>query len=591
MLLFLRLAARKRENIEHDIESILELFESEDIPKTVPIHWNFPVSPLFSETNEVPEVLRQIISRVKANKDVLIPMGYSGAYHGLLTDEELRKEIQWTSTNPWGKGFEDITDTPLPLMMPAQMDFLRPASRSYYNSLPFTWFVAPEMYSREGKGKRYFEKLEFLDHGNLYSFPLLCLNSSLDETGKLIRRFSKKEVSPLAVLLDFTNGNTREDLLFLYNAVVKLQQKIEIKFVKISKWLSPDGKQALANTHHHPITLPRVPGTMLPMVSLPHDPADRTDRTEAGKKRFFIRTNDIGGEAGPYINVINRVSSVYKRAEAVESRPRTQSNETPVERSLIADMPGRVILKEHAFEVEFYNGRLTNIIGTSGPFLAGLQSQSFITIENNRYEFENTGVYSFESEEIRGLREIMSLECPPCVNNGHLVIDHMFIGEHPSLFVSVDIRYPDFPGHLRVNSYAPLEIPLYRFTPEDELSAVGVYPDDTRYSIDIPCAENIYNLPGNEHQFIKNTTAFSMIVPPVEEQQIGTVSVSVKMTKQGGILSVNPRGSYVATNTQYISGYSEHFNLMISAGESGLRQTKVPPEVLEQLQHTWLGKL
>ncbi len=391
-------------------------------------------------------------------------------------------------------------------------------------------------------------------------------------------------------MFDFTGGNTAEDIQLFFTSLEKIRQRMDIKFTRITRWLTPDRKQALTESVHQLNSSPRVPGTMLPMISLPHDPADRVDWTEAGRKRYFMYKTEAGTESAPYIRSINRAAGICKRSETMEKKYSPQKHNTPVDRSLIADMPGTVILKEHDFEVEFYNGRFINIISEKGPLLAGLQTQSYISTPEGRYPFENTGVYSFESEHIRGLREILSLDTPFSVKEGKLVIDYMFIGEFPSLFVSVDVLYPEFTRQSAIHRYAPLEIGLFYFNSEDSLTVEGVYPDGTRYTMKIPYGEGIYNLPGRGHIFKKNDIAFTMLLPPIEEYPVDLVPAKVEITKKGGLLSINPRGSYVPTQAQFVSAFAEHFTIMISAAHGQRKQEKIPLFVLEQLQQSWLGK-
>lgn len=597
LILFLRFSARKRENAACDLKSALELFSEGRLPGDIPLHWNFPVHPILAEGNTetvdgdpAAAAVREIQRRTAAKLDILLPMGYGGAYHALLTDEELRQEYNWAFTNPRRTGFEDVFGTRPKLVMPAQMDFLRPSSRSFYNNAPCTWVAVPDIYTRRQTTPTGLHAAEVLDHGNMYYLPLLHLAPPVEEALKPLKKLSRRGISPLAVLIDFTNGNSGEDILSLFDAVERARQKADIRFVQMTRWLLPDRRQVLIHTGGGFSLGARVPGTMLPLVSLPHDPADRARRLEAGKKRFFLHQHDIENDSRPYREIILTANSLCKRSETVETRPNSAACETPVDRALIADMPGTVGIKESNFEAEFVNGRFSNIISDRGPLLSGMQAESYVRTNGKNRPFENAGVYSFESDEIRGLREALVLDAAGG-GDGKLIIDYMFIRENPSLFISVDIRYPELSRDPPIDGYAPLELPLFRFGPEDSLTAAGVYPDGTQYTLLVPSAGATYDLPGHRFIITKNDTAFTLSFPFVEDLPVEIVPALARQEKKGCLFCLNPKGSYRPSEARFISGFTEHFTLMISAGASKSGHADVPAAVIACLQKPWLGKL
>lgn len=597
IILFLRFSARKRENAACDMESALELFSEGRLPGDIPLHWNFPVHPILAEGNRdtvngdpAAAAVSEIRRRTAAKLDILLPMGYSGAYHALLTDEELRQEYNWAFTNPRRTGFEDVFGTKPKLVMPAQMDFLRPSSRSFYNNTPCTWVAVPDIYTRKKATPTGLHAAEVLDHGNMYYLPLLHLTPPVEEALKPLKKLSRRGISPLAVLVDFTNGNSGEDILSLFDTVERLRQKTDINFVQISRWLLPDRRQELIHTGGGFTLGDRVPGTMLPLITLPHDPADRVRRLEAGKKRFFLHQHDMENDAEPYREIILKANSLCKRSETVETRPNSSAYETPVDRALIADMPGTVVIKESSFEAEFVNGRFSNIISDRGPLLSGMQAESYVRINGKNRPFENAGVYSFESDEIRGLREALVLDAPGG-GEGKLLIDYMFIRENPSLFISVDIRYPELSRESVIDGYAPLELPLFRFGGEDSLTAAGVYPDGTQYTLSVPPSGASYDLPGHQFVITKNGTGFTLSFPFVRDLPVEIVPVLVRPAKKECLFCINPKGSYKPSEARFLNGFTEHFTLMFSAGGAKSDHAEIPAPVIACLQKPWLGKL
>lgn len=596
--LFLRFSARKRENICHDIESVFELFDNGLLADTLPIHWNLPVHPLLTGSPEDEEgsktadgIVEAIRHRAAGNNDVIVPMGYAGAYHGLLTDEEMRQEVEWAYRNPNKTGFEDRMRLKPKLMMPAQMDFLRPAARSFYNNSSLVWISAPHLFLAVPEGQIITTHMEILDHGNMYFFPLICTPRGMEEIGKPFKKICRKESGPLAVLFDFTTGNKADEIASFFDAVEKIRPKINIKFISIHRWLLPDRRQDLSHPEDGSGIETRIPGTMLPLLSFPHDPAHRSGRFDGGRKRFFIRRQEIGPGAEEYREKILISSGICKNSESLERPPRVDSCKTPVERTLIADMPGTVVIKEHNFEAEFRNGRFTNIIAGTRPVLAGIPARSYLDINGSRYEFESAGVYSFESEEVRGLRETLLVCTPFTVNEGKLVIDYMFIEEYPGLFISADIQYPEFNKQCIVDAHAPLELSLFTCGHHDTAAFSGFYPDGTNYSSSLPCAEHVYDFPAQRFLINREDAAFTMSFPPIQNIPVEIIPVKIGMQKQKkeSLVSINPKGSYRPADARFLSGFSEHFTLMISAVYGEPRQNPIPYSVLEQLQEYWLG--
>lgn len=594
LVLIARLAAQKEDNLYHDFNILLKTLKETEVGRHVPVHWNFPCLPLLSSTSRRAEhVLQALGERMDDSLDMILPMGFAGAYHSLLTENELKKEIDWTWSNPWDSGFNELVPVDTDIMMPAQMDLLRTGSRNLYTDRELTWLMYPPKFGEVRENKIELEDLEIYDQGNIYSLPLLRLPVAGALLSRIMKKVIRKQIRQVAVVVDCTLGIEAEELAELFELITRLNSKHAIDFIQIGKWLTPDNLVRLGTGGKTmEIALPpRIPGSPLPFLSLYNDPADRVPRAEGARKRFILRENENSSTKESLLRTILWKNSMYKRSEASGSKEPRHPYENPVERSLIADMPGTVLLKEHPFEAQFTNGRFTNILDSRGPLLAGEQAQSYLCTKDLCFTYDGSGVYSFENDDIRGLREIMQLETPMSRGNARLVADCMFIGEFPYLFLSVDIEYPVFSGYHPVTAYAPMEIPLFYLTAEEYVTCVGTYPDGSNYRVNIPAQENAYDLPGTRFLFVKDNSYFSLLFPPLREYPVEIVPVKVKHLKGQSLFSINPKGSYTETNSRLLSGYTEHFTLMIAAGtHEGVGNVAIPSEVLGALQRPWVGQ-
>ena len=594
LVLIVRLAAKREDNLYRDFNTILQTLNETELGRDVPVHWNFPCLPLLSsESGKADFVFRELRGRMEESLDMIIPMGFAGAYHSLLTENELRKEIEWARSNPWGSGFDEVIPGERDLMMPAQMDFLRTFSRNLYTDKEITWLVYPLQMGEIKENKIELEDLEIYDQGNICTLPLLRLPVTEALIPRILKKVVRKQIGQLGVVIDCTLGSIEEGAIELFETVSRLSSKHAIDFVRISKWLAPDN---LGRLNHNGKILEisatrRIPGSPLPLPSYYHGPADRFPRAEGAQKRFLLKENENLSTKESIIRTILWKNALHKRSEAAESKEPRRPRQTPVERSLIADMPGTVLLKEHTFEAQFINGRFTDILNSRGAFLAGEPAKSYLCTSDLCFTFDDAGAYSFENENIRGLREILQLETPLSLGGSRLVADYLFIGEFPCLFISVDIEYPVFHEPMVLTSYAPMEIPLFYLDHDEHVACSGSYPDGSYYRVNIPAVEGVYDLSGTGFLFTKGNSSFSLLFPPIGEYSVETLPVKMKNMKGRVLFSINPKGSYTDTNSRTVSGYTEHFTLMVAAGTGEeLENGAIPHQVLVGLQRPWIGQ-
>lgn len=597
LILIWRFSERNPKLFGRKVQESLTALARHEMGDKVQVHWNIAAVPFLADDSEQGRsIFRQISDRWNLHGDSIIPMGYSGACHSLLTEEEFKKELSWAASNPWGTGFGDRMGLTIDYMMPQQMDFLNPSVRKSYGSSPHTWLIAPPLFIPRASGDLKPEVLELFDHGSFRSFPLLVpAGAGSAPLFRVLKKSLPRLEGPLILLMDFTYTEEPAYITEFLDTLVRLGPKAEIRFRQLRESISGTGRyQNEREGTDEPGRL-RIPGIEAPLVPTPHDPVDRVSLVDAGRVRYEILRK------APYFDIREEIRRIVE-SSAGSSRPGKSAqlstetiSPTPVERRLIADMPGTVLLKEHDFELLFTGGRFTDILLHGISALAGLPSATYLHIAETVYPFEPQGAYSFEREEVRGLREVLSLDTELSSEPGKIVTDYLLVEDGPSLVVSCDIDYPVFPKQVPIREYAPLEIPIFLVDADDVVGIRGYYPDGRWYSLELPVHPRTYELPGTLFQFRKDDIVFTVEFPFVETSPIEVLPIRMRQHKKGLFLTANPRGSYYPGSSDGMSGFHEHFSLLLRAETDGFDEGDSYPgesgeRLLEELQPAWIAR-
>jgi len=597
LILIWRFSEKNPKLFQRKVQESLTTLSRHEMGERVQVHWNLAAVPFLSDESETGKsIFRRVADRCNLHGDSIIPMGYAGACHSLLTDEELKKELGWATTNPWGTGFQDRMGLTVDHMMPHQMDFLKTSVRKSYSDSHYTWLIAPPLFIPRSSEDLKPGSLEFFDHGSFRAFTLIVpAGAGSPHLYRLLKKSVSRLNGPVIFLLDFTYADEPAYVTELLDTLVRLEPKTEIRFRRLRESISgacryqPDREDTGKPGHL------RIPGTEAPLMPAPHEPVDRILAADAGRVRYGIL------KKAPYFDVRDEIRRILEES-AGSSRPGKSaqistetSAATPVERRLIADMPGTVLLKEHDFEVLFNGGRFTDILLHGVSALAGLPSETYMSVSDSVYRSEPQGTYSFEREEVRGLREILTLDAGQSVEPGKIITDYLLVADGPSLVVSCDISYPVFPKEILIREYAPLEIPIFLVDSDDVVGVRGFYPDNRWYSADLPAQPRVYELPGTLFQFRKDDILFTLEFPFVESSPIEILPVKFRSHKKELLLTANPRGSYYRGSSDGISGFREHFTMLLRAETDGFEEHESYPgdageRLIEELQPGWIAR-
>ncbi len=101
-----------------------------------PVLWSAPAAELAAITcRSQPEALHPLIDRLERCGDRIAPMGLAGADHCALLIDEIRRDLEWSISNPWSTGTADTLDL-RPVALCPIADPFRPEADSLYRNHP-----------------------------------------------------------------------------------------------------------------------------------------------------------------------------------------------------------------------------------------------------------------------------------------------------------------------------------------------------------------------------------------------------------------------------------------------------------------------
>jgi len=562
--------------IEHSLRAL------EDEPTDLlSVHWNFAAYPLLADSSaRIGKLIDRILERTT---DMILPMGYSGAYQHLLLKEELDRELAWVATNPFGSGFATVLGIQPEVLFPRAADFLRNSSIAAWRER------TPVLLADSKRGEILLRR-----DGRDATFPLLWIepgwerrlwlsNSHLSvssSVASLVRRlkhFANGSLHTAGFVVGDMTAMEPEQITALFASLVRLQRAHGAGlFVRLRENL-PHLEPKAAGTHEPSGGSIAVrPFDLLAAASLiPIDPASRMVRWEVERSRAVPgrrRSISRSAEDRELRQRLERLGPVDPLAVALTHT--SMPHRRDPDRTLIADMLGEVLLDEGDFAVRFSSGRLRGMARGGREFLAGLPSRSYLTVGRREIPFSVVNAFSIESEHVRGLRVSCQAIDPDFVHPGAITQDFLLVQDFRQLVVAITVRYPELQPQLYVEACAAMEVPLFHLEENEEITIEACYPDGEEYRLKIPPAAGTLALPGCRFRFTRGESTFLLAFPHGESTSIDVLPLLITAEERGHLLSVSPRGLYGKTAANRLAGIEEHFTLFVDADLRG--QLPVP---------------
>ena len=327
------------------------------------------------------------------------------------------------------------------------------------------------------------------------------------------------------------------------------------------------------------IPIPAVPAETgaLGAVPAPSTPADICRRASAG-----YRGSSESLRAGEKARRQSRAAVRERlRGAAPNCSPRPVVPSEPgkpgiFERTLIADMFGTVSLFDHDLSARFEEGRMTGITLGDRPALCGRPVSSYYIEDNHRYDFTRDGAFSFEGENIHGLRAYQSIRGNGVIREGSVVYDFFFLGGESSLFISTVCDRPRFSPDTFIERWATLELPLFEFSRSEAVSIEAKAPDGELSRTDLPGCRGSYLFAGTAFRVSNGRFSVFITYPESELKIFHILPVVIERPGKKTILSISPGGCYLPSSSGRYTGFADHTVFAIDIQES---DTDVYPRV------------
>jgi hypothetical protein len=250
------------------------------------------------------------------------------------------------------------------------------------------------------------------------------------------------------------------------------------------------------------------------------------------------------------------------------------SNSLPgvAERSLNASMQGESVLDFENKKFYFQQGRLAGFQWGTKPNQGIGKVKSWIEVEGKKIYFVSVSSVAISGEREWGLRESLILESSYFSQPGRLVIDYLFVDDHPELIVSLSVKWPVFKKSARVTSWSPWELTLGKFSFWDKVK-LQAYTEEG-WKLMKNSVQHVRCMAIHLSQY-QNALTFRYFQGNCHRPH------DLFLDTSGGKIVINPEGSYFPLMSHELDGYMEHYNWALGWATQPFESwPKEPDEVL-----------
>jgi hypothetical protein len=193
-------------------------------------------------------------------------------------------------------------------------------------------------------------------------------------------------------------------------------------------------------------------------------------------------------------------------------------------------------------------------------------AQSYIRTRGRVSRLRTLSSFSFESEKGTGLREELGIDG----RDGAVVcVEYSFSDDSPVLWITLELRLPDFPADTRIEEYAPLAIPLRDLGRGESVTVESAAPDESPASVVLEEKSDWVLIPGAAHRIRRKDGGWVVLrYSPAGGRRWGVPFFRVARTRGKRVLEVNPFGSSVPVAGAELSGRRETFTLLLGLEDS-----------------------
>jgi hypothetical protein len=531
----------------------------------LPLHWSFGVRGLLeSQSRAITNVITEIKTRRKSRGDRLLPAGFQGAVHPLLLPEELTRELQWCSRNPWFPAMKEVFGEQPQMILPLHADMLREAAARCYSSQGFGVLVVPVPLWRldpqaagadtaSGDAMSTRRRPPWPGWGPLGGLVLLpALSVPPSTPPSMLARLLARLMTPLLLLLIELDGPDAQ--------AATLQRG----------WLAA---VLHALGEGHALSFPSLQPELLQGPSSPDagrpsgaDPLLQDACLQLPRWRWALdRAEALRGQrrktAADYRAILQTLAGAP--APHDEEGRHTAARQGP--KVVSASMSGLVSLPGESFEATFSGGCLSGLRYRGRQLLCGRPGRSYVVVGNSRCTLQTESAFSFEREGERGLVAVLVGQPPGASGSMRVEVEAYFRERQPELALSVTARYPEWEEGLWLQQLVPFELPLYELEHQETLPLEVAFGDGTHLREALPAREQTLLLHGNRFTFARGAPGLYLEFPG--ERGPAPLQLRTGRARRRYLLSVNPMGSYLPQPARGYSGLEDHVYLRIGLEE------------------------
>jgi hypothetical protein len=521
-------------------DAVLPLIEG------VPVQWCFPALPPDYRIWADESFIKPVRSRLSSTGDGILPTGFSGAPHPLLTLDELEKELAWSSKNPWSTGITDVFGVKAAFFAPKVPDLDRPGAVDAYRAAGFSWMgIAGDSLpvSFRGMTLQPYRRIVFTD-------------TPASAAVRGIRQAVAHGRNPF-FLVELSTFPSTPSIASFVEELLKQLSSLGAEIAGLDSIRSAGSPPAAAHA-------PSCRWDSMPA----HLIREKLDSSSSYQKKKRKKNDD-------YKKILSLIASASSPDDASQEADEP-AGKAGRDTTLVAHMQGDVALAGESFDVRLTGGRFCGIERRGRHMVPAIVASSHITISGRTYAFKSKSAISFEGNDGTGLRDelVAEIERDRAEKEAALLtVEYEFKDNLPELFISAEIRYPLLSREQIVEGAAPLLLSLLELEGGVPASLEVTYPDGSMARHQFTEKDGWKPVPGMRWTLegrwgkIHLQTAF-----PVEKRW-GLCFFRVTRKKGRRILESNPFGSSIPVAGSIVSGRKETHTILIGLEAEGGRNS------------------
>ncbi|TVQ36970.1 MAG: hypothetical protein EA384_13335 [Spirochaetaceae bacterium] len=538
------------------------------------VTWSFAASLLETPTPAVTQLTEALGGRTRSGRDSLALCGYSGAPHGALLEEELKRELNWTLRNNWGSGIRSRLGVDAPGFFHASADLARLSTLKRYGD-KFPFVIA----GFDASAASPLSELILYDNSRRYRLAAADWNRLIgphaDRPGspaRTIRRLTRaflrsaRSAPAAALLVQVGTPVDQWSLPLLRQLLRVLANRARLELVPLDARLA--GLCAIDHRAAPVIELVNnapVSPALMRAVRLASD--RRGGRQTADQTRTILQL--LSGCPAKGDQDSGGVGSGASPAPADEGR------------EYIASMIGSATLSDKNIAVWFEEGALRRVESDEQSLLANRPALGWVEFAHRRQPMIVESAFSFESRQAHGLTTYALLTDQDLELPGNLQMDVLLVENFNWLVLDIRFATPVASQGVVVRRLSPLEIPLCDCSMGQWVEIESLYPDGSHGSAYVEPGRKVTTATiwGSVFRIRWQDRVLSVGYPSLAGQSVAPLTVELAPSgKRRCRIGLHVAGCYV--DPDLARSGEERVTVCIAAGEPNAAAILKPPDRL-----------